>query len=219
MKKPIKTFADLHAAVAGRPENTIYRGVQRAGYKLIPKVGRIKRYTTRLERDILVLFKLHSRPYLESEPTNEAEWLAIAQHHGLPTRLLDWTRNPLVAAYFALEKRSGEDPAIYVLNARMVLDPEDPIQNPFKVWGPGVLYPPHITPRIAAQAGVFTVQPRPQAPLNNRVKGIERLVIDKASREKLLTELYRYGVHRGTLFPDLDGQAGFIRWLKSGSYE
>lgn len=43
-------------------------------------------------------------------------WLEIAQHFGVPTRLLDFTRNPLVALYFACIDSPGEDASVWVLN-------------------------------------------------------------------------------------------------------
>jgi hypothetical protein len=83
--------------------NVIYRGVKSSEYELIPKVGRRRRKKKVLEpkdeRDILSLFKQRAIEHLHRTPVDDWEWLFIAQHHRLPTRLLDWTRNPLVGAY------------------------------------------------------------------------------------------------------------------------
>jgi hypothetical protein len=69
------------------------------------------------ERSMLREFKSKYHLYAESawEPANDFEWLTLLQHHGCPTRLLDFTFSPYVAAYFAL-RGSAADAAVWALN-------------------------------------------------------------------------------------------------------
>ena len=67
------------------------------------------------ENRIRRIFKRKAHLFLDDLPQDELEWLALMQHHGAPTRLLDLTWSPFVAAFFALE-RAAVDPAVWAFN-------------------------------------------------------------------------------------------------------
>jgi hypothetical protein len=216
MELRIDSFEQLHEAVQSFGNSVmIYRGVSSSAYKLVPKIGRYvhRRKNTRLDNEIKILniFKERTSNSLGFKPENDFEWLAIAQHHGLSTRLLDWTRNPLVAAYFAVEEdHQHEDSVIYAYANPKIVDIRV-LASPFAVSDVILYYPVHVTPRITAQSGLFTVHPYPELPFES--DSITCLYIGESYKTKLRTILYKYGIHRASLFPDLDGIAQFIDWL------
>src|SRR5690349_11458428 len=104
----INSFSGLHDVIENYDARTvIYRGVKSVEFPLMPKVGRIvppKSNGSREanEKEILRLFKERALRFLDVVPTSDWDWLALGQQYGLPTRLLDWTENPLVACFFAV---------------------------------------------------------------------------------------------------------------------
>jgi hypothetical protein len=79
-----------------------YRGVQSASHDLTTSLARLGDTYEQLEGHLLRNFRKYA--HRDSVPGDSIwNWLAVAQHHGLPTRLLDWTYSPFVAMHFATE--------------------------------------------------------------------------------------------------------------------
>jgi len=219
----ISRFGDFHSRVQSYRDiqGIIYRGVIEADLELKPKIGWLPmkpgKSRSKVERILLRLFKERALPHVKFMPRDDWDWLALASHHGLPTRLLDWTWNPLVAAYFAVCAKHAGDSVIYVFKSGTKLLKTSVIKNPLDYHKKVQKFiPSHVTDRIAAQTAVFTIHPNPEIPFES--DKIERLIIDKNYRKGLKREIYIYGVHRASLFPGLDGLAGHLKWLKSAVY-
>lgn len=104
----------------------IFRGHgDHQNYKLLPQIFRYKdigdgKYCTeysQLEYNILKDFISEASRFIKDVPVGDVPaWLEIAQHFGVPTRLLDFTENPLVALYFACSETANTDASVWILN-------------------------------------------------------------------------------------------------------
>jgi type I restriction enzyme M protein len=210
----IMSFPEL-VAETNKLRNCVFRGLKReTSQSLIPGAGRgptkDTRKMLRAERAILRDFKRTAPPFLPFIPRDDWEWLALAQHHGLPTRLLDWTTNPLVGAYFACSGSSEtEDSVIYALRDGKFLDLTG-FPDPFALKSVALVRPAHVTARLSAQDGVFTAHPDPRVAFTH--PKLTTISIPRRVRHVILRDISRNGVNIEKLFPGLDGICAKIRF-------
>lgn len=217
-------------AASGRlRDNSVYRGIAQTNGRLLTSLDRLggtepPHTKAHLEEHLLRNFIRHGSPFLPAPHPTLWEIMIIAEHHGLPTRLLDWTHSPLVAAHFAtLAPAPGRDRVIWKLNWRMVhqrfglrevaflVDDLDSLlkeRGVKKSWEflnarlaaeknfVCLLDPPAVTPRLAVQSGAFTFS-------TTKGKSLDE-VLDEAGLTDALTRMVIPAEHAPYIRDQLD---------------
>jgi hypothetical protein len=131
----VTQWKDFQALVSGTFQNSywIFRGQENESWSLVPSLERAtKRRSVTVdfhptmrsrERQLLIDFKRRAHHYVANPPAEDEllDWFAMMQHHGTPTRLLDWTLSPYVALYFGLEKVDTDGCCIWALESDWLL--------------------------------------------------------------------------------------------------
>jgi len=214
-------------------EDLWWRGQSRTGLKLYPKVFR--GYSDFDEVNFVHNFRDQAPVRYSEWPTDKTRQLLLMQHYGLPTRLLDWTRDLFTGLYFAVwnKERDNEDGALWALNPVLlnqnqlkknkVLMSDDKeiellVNDAFTRTKERDEVPPNVIAyvgpqidlRMLVQSGVFTIH-SPDAPclqdIPNQGSFVAEIIIPKEHKEPLRTALDMNGFSRRILFPDLGSLA------------
>lgn len=209
-----------------------YRGCDMAKRELIPSIQRTKK-RIEVERFITNDFYMKARQIMNNPPEkhNYAAWVSIMQHYGLPTRMLDWSRSPLIASFFAtetFENTPDTDAAVWVLSPIRLNEMEgfghciypNDADTTQEMLLPAFKHNHHnhelddkilaVTStdnnqRMYAQQANFTV--------HNSLKKLEsicddetlyKIIIPKSRKEYFIKSLRLFGITEGSIYPDLD---------------
>jgi FRG domain len=241
----LKKWSDFIDVIQGWPSvrNWCFRGQGNMRWELKSSLSRhievskvAPKAWVEQEKRIRRIFERKSHLYMVDSPqADELEWLALMQHHGAPTRLLDFTWSPYVAAFFALE-RATEDAAVWALNLPLLwdiysggrfngvdisaADPRDakkfreyylPNKHAF-VWQGDPFRMPQ---RVIAQSGTFLVTSHLGMSVEQILAGFpdsDKLLVKfvlpaTEVRAQAMASLYSMNITQATLFPGLDGLA------------
>ncbi|WP_455270913.1 FRG domain-containing protein [Rhizobium herbae] len=229
----------IRAAKAAQPKAIWFRGQADSSWKLLP--GLLRQENRISESTLLSRFKQSAAMLASNRPTSTFDWIFLMQHHGVPTRLLDWSENPLVALYFAVSgftMHSETDAALWFLrpsdlnkHANIVDKDEGDYIPSFDDEEVEAYSTEHVrakqrlelypiatiatrnSPRIQAQLGTFTIHHNARKAIDEVGDGshCDKHVIPRTARQNLLEELSILGMNRFSLFPEMDSISGLLK--------
>ncbi len=225
---PVSSIREFMEVIWEKPPDDdigqrIYRG-QSNDWPLLPKLFRPEvlrtntgdRSPSRLEEQLMEQFRERSPYLVPSSPTLIYDMMSLAQHYGIPTRLLDWTSNPLMALFFAAEGVTPPSPIVYIYDGTQKqlefgeacrraprLDPAATV----------IVRPAAHSHRIVAQAGWHTLHSltlgiyqtgkmRPMW-LTEQPNRLAKIPIEPQKAGSIKRELRDMGIHAATVYGDL----------------
>ncbi len=213
----IRSVADLLEAIrkATGQNEWIFRGHGSAFWSLKASVHRLSSETAtnteeliQGERWFLDEFKRRARTFLPLPPASDWEWLVLAQHFGLPTRLLDWTENPLVALFFAVrdQNEAANDGMIFAYHHGAKAIDLSSTSDPFTLGQIELVRPPHLDQRVIVQQSVFTAEPPLYDKGGREKSNIKYWYVSVRHKTNIRNDLAKLGISESAMFLDL------LRW-------
>jgi hypothetical protein len=232
----ITNISDLLELVNGSVLDTQswYRGHIDFKWPLLPSVLRETGWQ-RAENNMLKRFRQEAAGRATPKPEDHWDWLSLAQHHRLPTRLLDWSTNPLVGLFFASERDDSDagaaDGALFVLDPEALnrtsvgaddvlllgedsaLDAYLPSSGSVVPMGPVAVVAQQYFGRLMAQSGVFTLTHHLDW---RKLEEVDEIPIVKwrvplVNKESIRNELESLNIDSASVYLDLDHFATRIR--------
>jgi len=173
-------------------------------------------------------FKRLTLPVINLVPKNDFEWLFLAQHYGLPTRLLDWTTNPMIALFFAVECEDENDGMLHFLNHTIKDNYQDydiktaDINSDAEQHSPIIrvklqheqddvifVRPKYTDNRYINQKSIFSCQKNPFKPIH--FPNQDNLIIKGKWKNRIREKLKMIGVSHSFVYPGLEGVAKEIK--------
>lgn len=187
---PIETVSDFVRFVEDLPNanNLWFRGVARTSYTPVP--GLVWRNISAAEGTLEHSFLISYKSYIEDSNISPWELMALMQHHGLPTRLLDWSESALVALYFALtsEPKHDGERVVWIL---------DPFALNKQTIGAAYLYCPAVIANKEFTIGDVKLNIDSYLGPNLKPKNIERILPEKPIAINATQHLKRISAQKG----------------------
>lgn len=244
MRKKLKNITSISDLLKNMKEDAKpykgqlwFRGQSVFSWKLQPSY--LRKDINISEFTLITKFKQNASLLIDRAPSNDYDWLFQMQHHGVPTRLLDWTESALIALYFVVEDNDAikQDGALWILlptelnkNANIYSDENAYIPSFEELilqnYAPEVFHQEKNTKlfpvaaiasrnntRMQAQLSVFTISHRDKTPIEDigNKKHIWKYKVPAKSKKSIKDELSLLGITKFQVFPELSSIGEIIK--------